>query len=50
MRFSNDFNPAHRLSIALDDGKEPSRVSSRLNYGLPTNKKLFSTLKDRLEL
>ena len=50
MRLSNDFNPSHRLSMRLDDRKGPSRVSSRLNDGLPTNIKSFPSLKEGLEL
>ena len=50
MRFRNDFNPSHRLSMRLDDGKGPSRLSSRLNDGLPTNKKCLPSLKEKLEL
>ena len=50
MRLSNDFNPSHRLSMRLDDGKGPSRVSSRLNDRLPTNKKSFPSLRERLKL
>ena len=38
MRLCKDFNPSHRLSMRLDDGKRPARVSSRLNDGLPNNK------------
>ena len=49
MRFRNEIHPSHRLSMKLDDGKGPFRVSSRLNYGLPRNKNLFSNLKERLE-
>ena len=39
MRLSNPINPSHRLSM-----------SSRRNDGLPKHKKLFPTLKERLEL
>ena len=39
MRLGNDFNPSHRLSMRLDDGQGPSRVLSRLNDGLPKDKK-----------
>ena len=46
MRLSNDFIPSHRLSMRLDDGQGPSRVSSRLNDGLPKNKKSFPSLKE----
>ena len=49
MRLSNEFNPSHRLSMRLDDGKGLSRVSSRLNDGLPTDKQPFPNLKERLE-
>ena len=37
-RLGNDFNPSPRLSMRLDDGQGPSRVSSRLDDGLPTDK------------
>ena len=50
MRLGNDFNPSHRLSMRLDDGQGPSRVSSRLNDGLPKDKKSFPSLKERLEI
>ena len=49
MRLSNGFNPSHRLSMRLDDGKGPSRVSW-LNDGLPTDKKSFPSFEERLEL
>ena len=45
MRLSNDVNPSHRF-----DGKGRSRVSSRLNAGLPKDKKSFPSLKKRLEI
>ena len=50
MRLGNDFNPSHRLSMRLDDGQGPSRVLSRLNDGLPKDKKSFPSLKERLEI
>ena len=50
MRLSNEFNPSHRLSMRLDDGKGPSRVSSRLDDGLPVDKQSFPNLKQRLEI
>ena len=50
MRLGNDPKPSHRLSMRLDDGQGPSRVSSRLNDGLPKDKKSFPSLKERLEL
>ena len=50
MRLSNDFCPAHRLSMRLDDGKGPSRVSSRSDGGLPTDKQSFLNLKERLAI
>ena len=50
MRLGNDFNPSHRLSMRLDDGQGPSRVLSRLNDGLPKDKKSFPSLKGRLEI
>ena len=46
----NDFNPSHRLSMRLDNRQGPSRVLSRLNDGLPKDKKSFPTLKERLEI
>jgi len=36
--------------MRLDDGKGPSRVSSRLDDGLPTEKQSFPNLKERLEM
>ena len=50
MRLGNDPEPSHRLSMRLDDGQGPSRVSSRLNDGLPKDKKSFPSLKERLEI
>ena len=50
MRLSNDLKPSHRLSIRLDDGQGPSRVSSRFDDGLPKDKKSFPCLKERLEI
>ena len=50
MRLGNDFNPSHRLSMRLNDGQGPSRVSSRLDDGLPTDKHLFPNLKEKREL
>ena len=40
-RLDNEPNLSHRLSMRLDDGQGPSRVSSRLNDGLPKDKKSF---------
>ena len=50
MRLSNEFNPSHHLSFRLDDGKRPSRVSSRLDDVLSTNKQSFPNLKERLKI
>ena len=50
MRLGIDFNPSHRLSMRLDDGQGHSRVLSRLNDGLPKDKKSFPSLKERLEI
>ena len=50
MRLSKEFNPSHRLSMKLDDGKGPSHVSSWLDDGLPTDKQSFPNLKERLEI
>ena len=50
MRLGNDPKPSHRLSMRLDVGQGPSRVSSRLNHGLPKDKKSFPSLKERLEI
>ena len=50
MRPSNEFNPSHRLSMRLDDGQRPSRVSSRLDDGLLIDKQSFPNLQDRLEI
>ena len=36
--------------MRLDDGQGPSRVLSRLNDGLPKDKKSFPSLKERLEI
>ena len=49
-RLGNDCNPSHRMSMRLDDGQGPSRVLSRLNDGLPKDKKSFPSLKERLEI
>ena len=46
MRRSNQFNPSHRLSMRRDDGKGPSRVFSRLDDGLPTDKQSFPIFKE----
>ena len=50
MKLGNDFNPSHQLPMRLDDGQRPSRVLSRLNDGLPKDKKSFPSLKERLEI
>ena len=50
MRLGNDPKPSHRLSMRLDDGQGPSRVLSRLNDGLPEDKKSFPCLIERLEI
>ena len=50
MRLGNDPKPSHRLSMRLDDGQGPSGVLSRLNDGLPKDKKPFPSLKERLEI
>ena len=50
MRLGNDPKPSHRLSMRLDDGQGPSRVLSRLDDGLPKDKKSFPSLKERLEV
>ena len=50
MRLGNDPKPSHRLSVRLDDGQGPSRVLSRLDDGLPKDKKSFPSLKERLEI
>ena len=50
MRPSSEFNPSHRLSMRLEDGQGPSRVSSRLDDGLPTDKQSFLNIKERLEI
>ena len=50
MTLGNDFKPPHRLSMRLDGGQGPSRVLSRLNDGLPKDKKSFPSLKERLEI
>ena len=50
VRLSNEINPSHRLSMTLDDGKGSSRVSSRLDDGLPTDKQSFPNRKERLEI
>ena len=50
MRLGNDCNSSHRMSMRLDDGQGPSRVLSRLNDGLPKDKKSFPNLKERLEI
>ena len=46
MRLSNDFNPSHCFSKRLDDGQGPSRVFSRLNDGLPKDKRSFPSLRE----
>ena len=48
IRVSNDFKRAHGLSMRLDIGKGPPRVSSRSYDGLPEEKKSFPSLKERL--
>ena len=50
MRLSNEFNPSHRLSMRLNDGKGPSRVFSRLDDGLTPDKQSFPNLKKNLEI
>ena len=50
MRPGKDFNPSHRLSMRLDDGQGPSRVLSRLNDGIPKDKKSVPSLRERLEI
>ena len=50
MRFGNDPKPSHRLSMRLDYGQGPSRVLSRLNDGLPKDKKSFPSHKERMEI
>ena len=50
MRLGNDYSSSHRMSMRLDDGQGPSRVLSRLNDGLPKDKKSFPSLKERLEI
>ena len=50
MRLSNEFNRFHHLSMRLDDGEGSSRVSSRLDDGLPTDKQSFPNLKKRLKV
>ena len=50
MTLSNEVNPSHCLSMRLDDRKGPSRVSSRLDDGLPTDKQSLPNLKKRLEI
>ena len=47
---SNDFSPHYRLSMRFDDGKAPSRVSSRLIDVLPTNKKSLPNPKENWEV
>ena len=42
MRLGNDPKPSHRLLMRLDDGQGRSRVLSRLNDGLPKDKKILS--------
>ena len=49
-RLGNYPKPSHRLSMRLDDGQGPSRVLSRLDDGLPKDKKSFPSLKGRLEI
>ena len=50
MRLSNELDRSHHLSKRFDDGKEPSRVSSRLDNLCPTDKLSFPDLKERLEI
>ena len=50
MRFSMEFSPSRRLSMRRDDGKGPSRVSSRLDNRLVTDKQSFPNLKEKLEI
>ena len=50
MRPGNDFSPSHRLSMTLDNGQGPSRISSRLDDGMPTDKHSFPNLKERSEI
>ena len=45
MRPSKDIDPSHRLSMRIDDGKGPSRVSTQLHDGLPKSRKSFANLK-----
>ena len=46
---NNDFNLSDRLSMRFDDGKGSSRISSRLNDGVPTDKKSFPCHKEILK-
>ena len=50
MRLSSEFNTSNRLSMRLDYRKGPSRVSSRLDDGLPTENQSFLILKERFEI
>ena len=50
MRLGNVSDPSHRLLTRFDVGQGPSRVLSRLNDGLPKDKKSFPSLKERLEI
>ena len=50
MTLSNELNPSHRSSTRLDDRKGPSRITSRLDDGLPTDKQSFPNLRERLEI
>ena len=50
MRFSNDTDPSHRLSMRLDNRKGYSCVSSRSNGGHSYNKKVLPSPKERLEV
>ena len=46
---NNDFNLSDRLSMRFDDGKGSSRVSSRLNDGVRTDKISFPCHKEILK-
>ena len=50
MRLRKEINSSRRLSMRLGDRKWPSRLSSRLDGGLPTDKQSFRNLKERLEI
>ena len=49
MRPINKIDPSHRLSLVLDDGKGPPRVSTGRNDGQAKNKKSFPKPKKGLE-